>query len=78
MGEVMLERISTIVALAVICAGVAFGAYQYREVHLPAFEQLKATVEYQQCIQRCIDTCKANGILVDKCKCGHCDVYRRF
>jgi hypothetical protein len=45
MGEVMLERISTIVALAVICAGVAFAGYQYREVHLPAFEQLKATEE---------------------------------
>ena len=72
----MIERIMTLVGVAIFAAGAAFGAYQYKEVHLPAFEELKAAMTYQQCIQRCIETCRANGVPVDRCNCGHCNVYR--
>ena len=70
------DRILSLAAVATLIAGVAFAGYQYREVHLPEFEELKATVTYQQCIQRCIETCRANGISVDQCNCNHCNVYR--
>ena len=72
----MIERIATLAGLAILIASVAFAGYQYREVHLPEFEEMKSVVEYQQCIQRCVDTCRANGIPVDRCKCDHCNVYR--
>ncbi len=72
----MVERILGMVAVATLFAAVAFAGYQYKEVHLPAFEELQAAVEYQQCIQRCIDTCRANQVPVDRCNCNHCNVYR--
>jgi hypothetical protein len=72
----MIERILAWVAGVTLVAGVAFAGYQYKEVHLPEFEILKNTVEYQQCVQQCVDTCKANGVPVDKCNCDHCNVFR--
>lgn len=72
----MVERIIGIATLATLVAAVAFAGYQYKEVHLPEFAELQAKVEYQECIQRCIDTCKANGIPVDQCRCDHCNVYK--
>ncbi len=71
-----MERIIGIISLGLLVAGATFAGYQYKEVHLPEFETLKHTVEYQVCIQRCIDTCKANSISVDLCNCNHCNVYR--
>lgn len=71
-----MDRILSLVALVTLIAGVAFAGYQYKEVRLPEFEALKNQVQYQACIQQCIDTCKANGIPVDKCKCDHCNVYK--
>ena len=71
-----MERIISIISLGLLVAGVAFAGYQYKEVHLPEFETLKLTVEYQQCVQRCVDTCKANRISVDTCNCNHCNVYK--
>jgi len=76
LGEYEMDRITSLIAFAVLIAGVAFAGYQYKEVHLPEFEALKVTVQYQECVQRCIETCKANGISVDKCNCTHCNVYR--
>lgn len=71
-----MERILALVTLGILIAGVSFAGYQYKEIHLPEFEELKAEVTYQQCIQRCIDTCRANDISVDKCRCDHCNVYK--
>ncbi len=75
----MLEKIFgntlTIAAVAVLFAGVAFAGYQYREVHLPAFEELRITVTRQQCIQQCMDVCRANDVPMDRCNCSHCNVY---
>ncbi len=62
--------------LAVLMAGAVFAGYQYTEVHLPAFQELQATVEHQQCIQQCTATCKANSVPIDRCNCDHCNVYR--
>ncbi len=72
----MIERIISIAGLATLVAAVAFAGYQYKEVHLPEFEELRAAVEYQQCVQRCLDTCRANQVPVDRCNCNHCNVYR--
>jgi hypothetical protein len=69
-------NILTLVTVGSMIAAVAFAGYQYKEVHLPAFESVKATVDYQACIQQCIETCNANGIPIDQCNCGHCQVYR--
>ena len=71
-----MERILSLAALATLIAGVAFAGYQYKEVHLPAFQELQATVEYQACIQQCLDTCRANAVPVDRCNCNHCNVYK--
>ena len=71
-----MERVTSLIGLVILLASVVFAGYQYKEVHLPEFEALKATVEYQQCVQRCIDTCKANRISIDDCNCNHCNVYR--
>ena len=70
------ERLLAIIAAGSLAASVAFAGYQYKEVHLPEFEEIKATVVYQQCIQQCIDTCRANNVPVDRCNCSHCNVYR--
>lgn len=70
------SRFMSLVGFASLLAGVAFAGYQYREVHLPAFEKLKASVTYQECIQRCKETCQANGVPLDRCRCDHCNVYR--
>ncbi len=72
----MIERILTMAAAATLFAAVAFAGYQYKEVHLPEFQELQAAVEYQQCVQRCTDTCKANQVPIDRCNCDHCNVYR--
>ncbi len=69
-------NILTIVTVGSMVAAVAFAGYHYREEHLPAFQELKATVDYQACIQQCVDTCKLNGIPVDQCNCSLCEVYR--
>lgn len=71
-----MERISSLVAIATLMAAIIFGWYQYREVHLPEFEELKIAVTYQQCIQQCVDVCRANGVPIDRCNCNHCNVYR--
>lgn len=71
-----MERILTLVAVATLIAGVAFAGYQYKEEHLPAFAELEAKVEYQACIQQCLDTCRANAVPVDRCNCSHCNVYK--
>ncbi len=70
------DRIIAIVTLSLVVSGAAFAGYHYRDIHLPEFETLKASVTYQECIQRCMDTCKANGVPLDRCNCGHCHVYR--
>ena len=72
----MLERILGVIAIGTLAAGVAFGGYQYKEVHLPEFAELQATVKYQECIRQCQETCQANGIPIDQCNCGHCQVHR--
>jgi len=72
----MIERVLGLVGLATLFAAVAFAGYQYKEVHLPEFEDLRNTVEYQQCISECLETCKANGISIDQCNCDRCNVYR--
>jgi hypothetical protein len=72
----MTEKVLGLVALGTLIAGVAFGGYQYREVHLPEFEEMKAQVNYQACIQQCIETCRANNVPAEKCNCSHCHVYR--
>ncbi len=72
----MIERIGGVIGIAMLVAAVAFAGYQYKEVHLPEFEALKVTVEYQQCVARCIATCRANGISADVCNCNNCNVYR--
>jgi hypothetical protein len=72
----MIERIAGLIGLVTLIAGVAFAGYQYREVHLPQFEELQATVEYQKCIQQCIETCRDNGVPIDQCRCDRCNVYR--
>lgn len=71
-----MERILGLVALATLVAGVAFAGYQYKEVHLVEFAELQATVEHQQCIQQCVDTCRANNVPIDECNCSHCNVYK--
>lgn len=76
MKRITLQRIMSIIGIATMAAGVAFAGYQYKEEHLPAFEKLQAAVEYQQCIQRCTETCRANGVPIDICNCGHCNVFR--
>jgi len=72
-----MERFLGLVGLATLFAAVAFAGYQYREIHLPEFEDLKNTVEYQQCISDCLTTCRANSIPPEKCRCDHCNVHRR-
>jgi hypothetical protein len=76
MFEKLSSKFMSLVALATLIASVAFAGYQYKEIHLPEFEALKNSVAYQACIQQCIDTCRANGISVDACKCDHCNVYK--
>lgn len=73
----MITKILTIVSLATLIAGAVFAGYQYKQIHLPEFEALKVKVDYHECIRKCKDTCKANGISVDKCKCDHCNIYRQ-
>ena len=68
-------NILTLVTVGSMIAAVAFAGYQYREVHLPAFESIKATVEYQACVQQCVDTCRANNVPMERCICSHCQVY---
>jgi hypothetical protein len=71
-----MEKILSLVAVATLIAGVAFAGYQYKEEHIPAFQELQAQVEYQACVQRCVDTCRANSVPIDRCNCGHCNVHR--
>jgi hypothetical protein len=71
-----MERILSLVAIGTLIAGVAFAGYQYKEQHIPAFMELQAKVEYQACIQQCLDTCRANAVPVDRCNCNHCNVYK--
>jgi hypothetical protein len=71
-----IDRILAIVGIATAVAAVSFAGYQYREVHLPEFEELKAVVGYQQCIQQCQSTCTANGVSLNECSCGHCNLRR--
>lgn len=65
-----------LITVATMVASVVFAGYQYRQVHLPEFRELQATVTYQQCIQQCENVCRANSIPLDRCNCGHCNVYR--
>ena len=71
-----MEKFFNIIALAGLLGFVVFNYYDYRESHIPEFETLQATVEYQQCIERCRETCIANHIPLNLCDCRHCNVYR--
>jgi hypothetical protein len=74
--KVTAQRIGALISVATMAAGVAFAGYQYKEEHLPAFEKLQATVEYQTCINRCKQTCQANNVPLDVCNCTHCNVHK--
>jgi len=71
-----MEKIITVASLSLLIAGASFGGYHYKEVHLPSFEKIQADMEYQKCIQRCTETCRANGVPLDRCKCDHCNVFK--
>jgi hypothetical protein len=70
-----LDQIMTIVAVGTLAAGVAFGGYHYREVHLEEFQAIKAEYLYDKCIRECLTVCSANQIKPHRCDCSHCEKY---
>jgi hypothetical protein len=70
------------ISLGLLAAGVAFGGYHYREVHLPDFAMVKAEALYEKCVRDCHTVCTENGIPIfatpedpRECKCEHCLKY---
>jgi len=72
----MLEKFLMISAVVTLIGGGGAAAWHYKEIHLPSYEQLRNQMDHTQCIHECRETCRANGIPIDRCKCKHCDVFR--
>ncbi len=71
----MVTKILQMAALCTLLGGGAFGAYEYRGVHVPEFQELKKEVLYWKCMQECDTTCINNGIMMPNCNCSHCRKY---
>ena len=70
-----LSTLATLVGLAVLSAGAAFGGYHYTEIHLQDFAAVKAEYLYDKCMRECFAVCQANEIPIERCDCGHCMKY---